>query len=105
MKRLFLSLTFACLGLFATTQAQTPAGYAIFGDVPDGYTDLSSAVNIVGAGSYSDKVVVEDGKIKLTGNTSLSTTRVCSDENNNRIMSRRLEFQAFRLLDSAIKHL
>ena len=83
MKRLFLSLTFACLGLFATTQAQTPAGYAIFGDVPDGYTDLSSAVNIVGAGSYSDKVVVEDGKIKLTGNTSLSTTRVCSDENNN----------------------
>lgn len=83
MKRLFLSLIFASLGLFATTQAQTPAGYAIFGDVPDGYTDLSSAVNIVGAGSYSDKVVVEDGKIKLTGNTSLSTTRVCSDENNN----------------------
>ncbi|MBR4520609.1 MAG: fibronectin type III domain-containing protein [Paludibacteraceae bacterium] len=83
MKRLFLSLTFACLGLFVSTQAQTPAGYAIFGDVPDGYTDLSSAVNVVGAGSYSDKVVIEDGKIKLTGNTSLSTTRVCSDESNN----------------------
>lgn len=83
MKRLFLSLIFASLGLFATTQAQTPAGYAIFGAVPTGYTNLTSAVNIVGAGSYSDKVVVEDGKIKLTGNTSLSTTRVCSDENNN----------------------
>lgn len=82
MKRLFLSLTFACLGLFVMTNAQTP-GYAIFGDVPDGYTDLSGVVNVVGAGSYSDKVVVEDGKIKLTGNTSLSTTRVCSDESNN----------------------
>ena len=82
MKRLFLSLTFACFGLFVMTNAQTP-GYAIFGDVPDEYTDLTSAVNIVGAGSYSDKVVVEDGKIKLTGNTSLSTTRVCSDEVNN----------------------
>lgn len=46
MKRLFLSLIFASLGLFATTQAQTPAGYAIFGDVPYGYTDVRSSVNV-----------------------------------------------------------
>lgn len=44
MKRLFLSLTFACLGLFVSTQAQTPAGYAIFGDVPYGYEDLSNYI-------------------------------------------------------------
>ena len=44
MKRLFLSLIFASLGLFATTQAQTPAGYAIFGDVPTGYEDLSKYI-------------------------------------------------------------
>ena len=44
MKRLFLSLIFASLGLFATTQAQTPAGYAIFGAVPTGYEDLSKYI-------------------------------------------------------------
>ena len=44
MKRLFLSLIFASLGLFATTQAQTPAGYAIFGDVPTGYEELSKYI-------------------------------------------------------------
>ena len=44
MKRLFLSLTLACLGLFVSTQAQTPAGYAIFGDVPYGYEDLSNYI-------------------------------------------------------------
>ena len=53
MKRLFLSLTFACLGLFVSTQAQTPAGYAIFGDVPYGYTDLTSSVSAEAQGTVT----------------------------------------------------
>ena len=83
MKHKFLFLAVLLSTLFTTSLwAQTP-GYAIFGETPDGYTPLQSAVNIVGAGSYSDKFVVEDGVLKITGNTSLSTTRVCSDESNN----------------------
>ena len=58
-------------------------GYAIFGEVPTGYMDLTSHVSVNGYGTYSDKVSVEEGKIKFTGNTSLSNSRVCADEANN----------------------
>lgn len=58
-------------------------GYAIFGEVPTGYMDLTSHVSVNGYGTYSDKVSVEEGKIKFTGNTSLSNSRVCADEGNN----------------------
>ena len=92
MKRLLFTLFATCAAFFTAT-AQTP-GYAIFGETPDGYTPLQSAVNIVGAGSYSDKFVVEDGVLKITGNTSLSTSRVCSDETNNI----RLQFTAAQTL-------
>ncbi len=73
MKRLFLSLTFACLGLFVSTQAQTPAGYAIFGDVPYGYTDLTSFVSAEaqGAVTFVDNVLTGaglPGRINETGN-------------------------------------
>lgn len=71
-----------------TANATTPAepeviGYAIFGEVPTGYMDLTSHVSVNGYGTYSDKVSVEEGKIKFTGNTSLSNSRVCADEGNN----------------------
>ena len=70
-----------------TANATTPAepeviGYAIFGEVPAGYMDLTSHVSVNGYGTYSDKVSVEEGKIKFTGNTSLSNSRVCADEAN-----------------------
>ena len=73
MKRLFLSLTFACLGLFFSTQAQTPAGYAIFGDVPYGYTDLTSFVSAEaqGAVTFVDNVLTGaglPGRINETSN-------------------------------------
>lgn len=73
MKRLFLSLTFACLGLFVSIQAQTPAGYAIFGDVPYGYTDLTSFVSAEaqGAVTFVDNVLTGaglPGRINETGN-------------------------------------
>jgi hypothetical protein len=45
--------------------------------------DLTSHVSVNGYGTYSDKVSVEEGKIKFTGNTSLSNSRVCADEGNN----------------------
>ena len=63
MKRLFLSLIFASLGLFATTQAQTPAGYAIFGDVPDEYTDLTDQVEV------STTITGCDNQMTATGYT------------------------------------
>lgn len=71
-----------------TANTTTPAepeviGYAIFGEVPTGYMDLTSHVSVNGYGTYSDKVSVEEGKIKFTGNTSLSNSRVCADEGNN----------------------
>lgn len=67
-----------------TTPAEPEViGYAIFGEVPAGYMDLTSHVSVNGYGTYSDKVSVEEGKIKFTGNTSLSNSRVCADEANN----------------------
>ena len=44
MKRLLFTL-FAVCAAFFTAVAQTP-GYAIFGDVPYGYTDVRSSVNV-----------------------------------------------------------
>ncbi len=44
MKRLLFTLVAAC-AVFFTASAQTP-GYAIFGDVPDDYTDIRSSVNV-----------------------------------------------------------
>lgn len=68
----------------ATTEPEPEViGYAIFGEVPTGYMDLTSHVSVNGYGTYSDKVSVEEGKIKFTGNTSLSNSRVCADEGNN----------------------
>lgn len=70
------------LGCSTAAVAQTK-GYALYGDVPSGYIDLTSNVTITGMGTYSDKVTSEEGVLTITGNTSLSTTRVCADETNN----------------------
>lgn len=47
MKHKFLFLAVLLSTLFTTSLwAQTPAGYAIFGDLPSGYTDVRSSVNV-----------------------------------------------------------
>ncbi|MBR4564822.1 MAG: fibronectin type III domain-containing protein [Paludibacteraceae bacterium] len=45
MKRLFFTF-FAVMAMLFTAHAQTPAGYAIFGDVPYGYEDLTDQVEV-----------------------------------------------------------
>ena len=52
MKRLFFTF-FAVMAMLFTAHAQTPAGYAIFGDVPYGYTDLTSKVEIASPATIS----------------------------------------------------
>ena len=45
MKRLFFTF-FAVMAMLFTAHAQTPAGYAIFGDKPYGYEDLTDQVEV-----------------------------------------------------------
>lgn len=61
MKRLLFTL-FAVCAAFFTAVAQTP-GYAIFGDVPYGYTDLTANVSTAPQGSvtFSENVLTGSG--------------------------------------------
>ena len=91
MKRLFLSLTFACLGLFVSTQAQTPAGYAIFGDVPNEYTDLRSSVNIPN---------VADGVLTISG--TQHSNHICQDASTSIVLKPSANFDMTLTGDFAI---
>lgn len=71
MKRLLFTLFAVCAVFFSAT-AQTP-GYAIFGDVPYGYTDLTANVVAAPQGSvtFSENVLTGSGlpgRINETGN-------------------------------------
>lgn len=74
MKHKFLFLAVLLSTLFTTSLwAQTPAGYAIFGDVPYGYTDLTEKVVAAPQGSvtFSENVLTGSGlpgRINETGN-------------------------------------
>ena len=61
MKRLLFTLFAVCAAVF-TAVAQTP-GYAIFGDVPYGYTDLTANVSTAPQGSvtFSENVLTGSG--------------------------------------------
>ena len=61
MKRLLFTLFAVCAAVF-TAVAQTP-GYAIFGDVPYGYTDLTADVSTAPQGSvtFSENVLTGSG--------------------------------------------
>lgn len=111
MKRLFLSLIFASLGLFATTQAQTPAGYAIFGDVPYGYTDLRDNIEvsipavISGQDIQSSSVYstpVDQSSLTFTGN-GLSGGHAC--QNNSALSIRFASDQNMTLDDDMVIHI
>ena len=111
MKRLFLSLTFACLGLFVSTQAQTPAGYAIFGDVPYGYTDLRDNIEvsipavISGQDIQSSSVYstpVDQSSLTFTGN-GLSGGHAC--QNNSALSIRFALDQNMTLDDDMVIHI
>lgn len=61
MKRLLFTLFAVCAAFFTAT-AQTP-GYAIFGDVPYGYTDLTANVSSVPQGSvtFAENILTGSG--------------------------------------------
>lgn len=61
MKRLLFTLFATCAAFFSAT-AQTP-GYAIFGDVPYGYTDLTANVSFVPQGSvtFAENILTGSG--------------------------------------------
>lgn len=110
MKRLFLSLTFACLGLFVMTNAQTP-GYAIFGDVPYGYTDLRDNIEvsipavISGQDIQSSSVYstpVDQSSLTFTGN-GLSGGHAC--QNNSALSIRFASDQNMTLDDDMVIHI
>lgn len=107
MKRLLFTLVAAC-AVFFTASAQTPAGYAIFGDKPYGYEDLRDQVQVstditmngenIQSGTYTDPST----PLTFTG-TGLSGGNAC--QNYAALSIRFKSNQILTLTDDMVIHI
>ena len=107
MKRLFFTF-FAVMAMLFTAHAQTPAGYAIFGDKPYGYEDLRNQVQVstditmngenIQSGTYTDPST----PLTFTG-TGLSGGNAC--QNYAALSIRFKSNQILTLTDDMVIHI
>ena len=107
MKRLFFTF-FAVMAMLFTAHAQTPAGYAIFGDKPYGYEDLRDQVQVstditingenIQSGTYTDPST----PLTFTG-TGLSGGNAC--QNYAALSIRFKSNQILTLTDDMVIHI